>query len=65
MTAIEPQVPATGRYSIKETCEHLKINRGTLSAHTKAGYIRCGFRRQNKRKFYTGIEIKRYWKATM
>ena len=44
MTAIEPQVSDTGRYSIKETCEHLKINRGTLSAHTKAGYIRCGFR---------------------
>lgn len=35
MTAIEPQVSDTGRYSIKETCEHLKINRGTLSAHTK------------------------------
>ncbi|WP_010416164.1 helix-turn-helix domain-containing protein [Anaerophaga thermohalophila] len=63
MTAIEPQVNDSGRYSVKETSEVLKINRRTLHRHTIAGYIKPGYRRTNGRAFYTGAEIKRYWKS--
>lgn len=63
MTNIEPQVPDAGRYSIGETCKLLGIHRNTLDKHTNEGFIRCGYRKTNKRRFYKGSEIKRYWIA--
>lgn len=63
MTPIEPMVDVAGRYSITETCSALRIHRNTLRQHTEGGLIKCGFRRVNGRKFYTGAEIKRYWKS--
>ena len=61
----EPRVAATGRYSIPETCRALGIHRNTLRLYTQGGLIKCGFRRANGKKFYTGAEILRFWKATM
>jgi excisionase family DNA binding protein len=63
MTAIEPQVAETGRYSIEEAAAALGIHRNTLRRLTKDSKIRCGFRRHNMRRFYLGSEIKRFWKS--
>lgn len=63
MTITEPSVIASGRYSVNETSKILGIDRKTLYRHTIEGNIRCGFRRSNGRRFYTGSEIQRYWKA--
>ncbi|MDY5010340.1 MAG: helix-turn-helix domain-containing protein [Sodaliphilus sp.] len=65
MTTTEPNVSLTGRYSIIETCELLGIHRNTLTRYTNKGRIRCGIRRVNGRKFYTGMEILKLWKAEM
>jgi len=63
ITATEPQVADTGRYSVTETSKHLGIHRTTLLLHTNNNAIRCGIRKANGRKFYTGTDIKKFWKA--
>jgi predicted site-specific integrase-resolvase len=63
ITSLEPNVVDTGRYAAGETCEILGISRFTLWSHTNSGLIKFGIRKSNGRKFYTGFEIKRYWKA--
>lgn len=63
MTVTEPAVIASGRYPVGEASKILGIDRKTLYRHTTEGLIKCGFRRANRRRFYTGSEILRYWKA--
>lgn len=65
MTALEPEVSLTGRYSIGEASKILGINRSTLRRYTNAGYIKCGFRRESARRFYLGSEILRFWRAQL
>lgn len=61
MSVEEPQVVATGRYNIGQTCLLLGISRNTLFKYTLNGTIKCGYR-PNLRKFYTGLEILRFWR---
>jgi DNA-binding transcriptional MerR regulator len=63
ITATEPQVVDTGRYSVKESASALNISTRTLLNHTNGGLIHCEIRKVNGRKFYFGYEIKRYWRA--
>lgn len=65
MTTTEPIVSPTNRYSIAEAAKILGIHRNTLRLHTESGLIKCGFRRQNARRFYTGSEIMKYWKSQL
>ncbi|WP_407401099.1 helix-turn-helix domain-containing protein [Sodaliphilus sp.] len=65
MNAEEPKVNPEGRYSVVETCKFLGIHRTTLWRYTAYGRIKCGVRRSTAKKFYTGSEILRLWKATM
>ncbi len=65
ITCNEPQVVATSRYSIGETCAILNITRKTLAKYTKAGLIKCGYRPQTYRKFYTGLNIMKFWRAAV
>lgn len=64
ITAIEPQVSASGRYSIGAVCEMLDIHRNTLRKKTDSGEIRCGFRKDGH-KFYLGKEILRFWREQL
>jgi len=63
MTPTEPNISDGARYGLKEAAELLQVHRNTLYNHTKRRLIRCGYRRTNGRPFYTGRELKRYWKA--
>lgn len=63
MKSSEPVTVPTSRYSIKETAEILGISRNTLKKYTDLGYIRCGFRKNTFKKFYTGLEIQRFWRV--
>lgn len=63
MTVIEPNIPDKARMPIGRAAELLGISRDTLRIHTTNGLIKCGFNRANKRKFYTGAELKRYWRS--
>ncbi len=66
ITAIEPTVSPTGRYSTMETCRALGIHRDTLRTYTETKQlIKCGMRKLGNRyvKFYLGSEILRFWKS--
>jgi DNA-binding transcriptional MerR regulator len=63
ITCDEPQVTANSRYSIGQTCSILCISRKTLAKYTNAGLIQCGYRKPTLRKFYTGVDILRFWRA--
>lgn len=65
ITAIEPNVSATGRYSVNEASAALGIHRNSLRRYTEQGFIKCGYRRQTARKFYLGSEILRFGKAQL
>lgn len=65
VTAIEPKVSPTGRYSVKQTCEQLGIHRNTLRRYTEEGHIKCSFRRETARKIYLGREILRFWNSQL
>lgn len=63
----EPKVPPTARYSIGEAARILGVHRNTLRRHTNTGPtgINCEHRKYNGRKFYTGLEIVKFWKASI
>ena len=63
MTTTEPKVDKDGRYSTEQAAKMLGISRRTLDGHAKIGKIRYGRRRSNGRRFYTGMEIVRYWRS--
>lgn len=63
-TSEEPQIPDTGRYSATQVSKILNIHTTTLRKYTEEGLIKCGIRKSNGRKFYTGADIKRFWRAT-
>lgn len=65
MNSTEPVLNMAGRYTITETCKLLGLHRHTLRHYTDCGKIRCGIRRGTARKFYTGSEILRFWRAQM
>lgn len=64
MTPLQPAVDPNGRYSTVETTKALGISRPTLRTYAKNGLIKYGIRKSNGRKFFTGSEIIRLWKAT-
>ena len=63
MTTIEPDIPDKGRYPIGETAKHLGVTPRTILRYTEEGTLKFGISRANGRKFFTGAEIKRFWKA--
>ena len=63
ITSEEPKVSPTGRYSIGQASAVLGIHRNTLFRYTEQGFIRCGYRRNTLKKFYSGSEIIRFWKS--
>lgn len=65
MTSIAPTVDMAGRYSVTETCKHLGIHKNTLRKLTAEGRIKCGFRRENGRKFYLGSNIMKLWQGQL
>ena len=65
MIPTEPKVALTARYSLEETAQILGVHPNTVIRYAKQGKIRFGIRRTNRRKFYTGQEILRFWRATI
>ena len=65
VTSNKPEVLATSRYSINETCAILGITRKTLAKYTTAGLIECGLRKATLQKFYPGISILKFWMSAV
>lgn len=64
MTATQPQVTPTGRYSVSDTATHLGLSTRTVQRHIKDGTIRAQTRKLNSKRFVTGTEIIRVWNQT-
>lgn len=65
ITMQEPNVIPSRRYSINQTMQLLGIARSTLNEWDKKGYIRSHYHRISMRKFYTGLDILRCWRAVV
>lgn len=65
MTAIEPQVNLSARYSVNETCALLGICRSSLYNYEAKGRLKSGMRRNTTKKFFKGADILAFWKAQM
>lgn len=67
MVVEEPKVSPTARFSIGEAAEILGVHRNTLRRYTNIGPtgIRCHYRKSNNRKFYTGMDIVMFWRASI
>ena len=63
MTKTQPNVAPDGRYELKDAAEALLIDRSTLLRYTHSGKIRCGIRKSNGHRVWTGAEIIRLWRA--
>ena len=64
MTKNEPKVEMSGRYELREASAALEVDKSTLLRWTKLGLAKAGIKRTNGRKFWTGAELVRIWKAT-
>lgn len=63
MTNTKPKVNPDGRYELKDAAEALLIDRSTLLRYTHKGEIRCGIRKSNGHRVWTGAEIIRLWRT--
>ena len=61
ITMEKPEVDASGRYSVNDTCKLLGIARSTLMDWTKRGYIKRSYHKVGYRPFYKGMEIIKCW----
>ncbi len=61
----EPKIVTTAKYSISEVAEILGVTTATINRWTAKGMIHAGRRRLNGRRFWTGAEILRAWRAQM
>jgi DNA-binding transcriptional MerR regulator len=66
MTVSEPTIADSARLNSSQAARILEMSRETLRKYTDEGLIRCGYRRlgsQSRRRFYSGREIKRFWRV--
>ncbi len=65
MTPSEPKVPDSNKYGVKEVAKILDVSTATIRRQSQAGNLKYGIHRHNGRRFYTGAELKRFWRATL
>lgn len=61
MTAHEPEVKVTSRYSINETAKILNVSRATLYNAIRRGMLTIHIRKANGRTFIIGKDITKFW----
>lgn len=63
MVSIVPQVEKNGRYELQAAANALGVNKATLLRYTHQGKIKAGIKRANRRRYWTGAELIRFWMA--
>ena len=53
----------SSKYNLTQSAKLLKMDRKTLRMHCDNGLIRCTYSKANKRRLFTGLELKRYYKC--
>ena len=64
MTATQPEVTATGRYSIQDTAKQLGVSRRTVERFIEDKKLKAHVRKINGKKYITGSEILKVWNQT-
>lgn len=64
MTATQPEVTATGRYSTKDTASLLGVSLRTIQHWIKENKLKAQIRKINGQTFITGTEILKAWNQT-
>ena len=59
----EPKVAQRGKYTITEASKRLGVHRNTLARYLKEGKIRCRFSKETNRKYFSGDDLVRLWRA--
>lgn len=59
----EPRVAQRGKYTITEASRRLGVHRNTLARYLKEGKIRCRFSKETNRKYFSGDDLVRLWRA--
>jgi hypothetical protein len=65
MTQTEPQVVETAQYELREAAKALKVSTSCVIKWTEKGLLRAKRKRLNGRRYWTGAEILRAWRAQM
>lgn len=65
MTKTEPNVKPTDRFELREAAEVMEVDKSTILRWTNKGLLSCRIRRSNNRRFWTGAELVRFWRACM
>lgn len=63
MIKSQPEVEMTAKYELKDAALALEISPSCLIKWTAKGYLKCGHKKVNGRRFWTGAELLRAWKA--
>lgn len=63
MIYVKPEVELSAMYSLSETALKLQVSPSTIIRWTRAGLMRCQFRRINRRPVWSGEEIVKIWKT--
>lgn len=64
MTATQPEVMPTGRYSVGDTAKLLDVSKRTVYRYIKDGLMKPQYRKVNSKPFVTGLEIVKVWNQT-
>ena len=64
MVQEEPKVSAKARYSAVEAASLLGVHRSTLLRYVKSGKLHFNVRTATSRRYFTGAEILRLWRAS-
>ena len=62
------EIPAcsdSAKFNSTQAAQILGIHRNTLRTHTKMGWIRFSLCRRTGRVYYTGRDVKRYWREVL
>lgn len=60
-----PGLVRTKKYSTAEVAELLGVHRTTIRRYAEGGYLKCGYSRQNGRRFFTGEQILNFYNSQL
>ena len=65
MIQTEPTISESAKYGLGEAAAILGVSTASISRWTASGLIHAGRRRVNGRRYWTGAELLRAWRAQM
>lgn len=63
MITTTPNINPAARLELREAAAALEVDKSSIQRWTSIGRLRCGIKKSNGRKFWTGAELIRFWKS--